>query len=187
MHGAARVRYRVRQFARTAAAAVSPLSTSEEAEARRRLSGATWPLFAVMPRGDQRHSLRVLRTLEAGGRRHPALVQAALLHDCAKGEGSIRLWHRVAVVLIKATRPGMMARWAALPPPGPADWRRPFWLHANHPERGALLAAAHGCDPLTVALIRWHHGAPGRAAPGEREIPGLPGSLAELRRADDDN
>ena len=187
MHGAARVGYRVRQFARAAAAAVSPLNAADQAEARRRLSDETWPLFAAMPRGDQRHSLRVLRTLEAGGSRHQALVQAALLHDCAKGEGNIRLWHRVAVVLIKAAWPEVMARWATLPAPGPASARRPFWLHANHPEQGALLAAAHGCDPLTVALIRWHHGAPGRAAPGESEIPGLPGSLAELRRADDDN
>jgi hypothetical protein len=187
MHGAARVGYRVRQFARAAAAAVSPLTPADEAEARRRLSEATWPLFAAMPRGDQRHSLRVLRTLESGGPRHPALVQAALLHDCAKGEGNIRLWHRVAVVLIKAAWPEVMARWAALPGPGPANVRRPFWLHANHPEQGALLAADHGCDPLTVALIRWHHGAPGRPAPGARENRDLPELLGDLQRADNDN
>jgi hypothetical protein len=35
-------------------------------------------------------------------------------------------------------------------------WRRPFVVHARHPELGARWAEEAGCSSLTVALIRRH-------------------------------
>jgi hypothetical protein len=118
-------------------------------------------LFAGMPRSDQRHALSVLRTVRAArlppdGETERALWQAALLHDCAKQWGGIRLYHRVAVVLLHAIAAPLAARWAAGPEPAPASWRRPLCAHARHPEQGAQLAASAGCDTLAVLLIRHH-------------------------------
>ncbi len=140
-------------------------------------------LFDGMPPADQRHSLKVLAALQAAGHDHPALLQAALLHDCAKREGGVRLWHRVALVLLKAFWPALAARWAAEPAPARTDWRYPMWAHLHHPERGAELAAAAGCDPLAVALIRRHQEPPAAHA-GD---PSLDELLAALQAADDDN
>ena len=43
--------------------------------------------------------------------------------------------------------------------------RYPFWAYANHPKLGAELAAAAGCDPLAMTLIRRHQET-GRGARG---------------------
>lgn len=157
---------------------LAPLTAEEEAEARAALPDAAWPLFAGMPREDQRHSLQVLRTLRAQGNHDPALAQAALLHDCAKQRGGVTLFHRVAVVLLKAGRPDLLAAWSAGPEPGPGGWRQGFWAHARHPEMGAVLASAAGCDPVAVALIRRHQEP---AGPGETDR-----LLAALQAADDE-
>jgi hypothetical protein len=136
-----------------------------------------------MPRADQAHSLNVFQTLRAKGHCEQALLQAALLHDCAKHEAGVRLWHRVAVVLLKAFWPGTLASWAAPPAPKRGNWRYPFWAQINHPRRGAELAAAARCDPVAVTLIRRHQ-EPAATQSGEPEIDGL---LAALQAADDDN
>ena len=120
------------------------------------LPTAAWPLFDAMPHNDQHHSLNVLRALRAAGHAEPALMQAALLHDVAKSTGGVTLFHRVAVVLIKIVWPDWLARMAQAPAPARSDPRYPFWAHANHPQLGAEMAAAAGCDPLAVTLIRRH-------------------------------
>jgi hypothetical protein len=180
---ARRVRYRVRQFLSAIRAGLSPLSEAQTDEARAILPEEAWRLFRAMPRQDQRHGLEVLHTLQATGEVPPALAQAALLHDCAKHRGGIRLWHRVAVVLVKAFDPGYMARLRTMEAPAPGSWRYPFWAHVHHPEHGALLAAEAGCDPLAATLIRRH---------GDLPEPGALGPPAQrlferLRAADDDN
>jgi hypothetical protein len=175
--------YRVRQFISAVRAGSSPISQTQAEEARSYLSEDAWELFRAMPRQDQRHSLEVLHSLQSAGEVSPALAQAALLHDCAKHHGGIRLWHRVAVVLVKAFDPQRMDRWGAIEPSLPGHWRYPFWAHAHHPEHGAQLAAGAGCDPLAVALIR-HHGDQrdlGTLSPQAERL------LAALRAADDDN
>jgi hypothetical protein len=188
MNGATggRVQYRVRQFISALRANSSPLSEAEASEAQAHLPEEAWRLFRAMPRQDQRHSLEVLHTLRATGDVPPALAQAALLHDCAKHRGGIRLWHRVAVVLIKAFDPESMDRWRVMGAPAPSNWRYPFWAHLHHAEDGARLAAEAGCDPLAVALIRQHGG---RAAAGTLDLPDPPDRrlLADLQAADDDN
>jgi hypothetical protein len=124
-----------------------------------------------------------LHTLQATGDVPRALAQAALLHDCAKHRGGIRLWHRVAVVLVDAFDPERMDRWRSMEAPAANNWRYPFWAHVHHAEDGARLAAQAGCDPLAVALIR-HHG--DRAASGTLDPP-AERLLIRLQAADDDN
>jgi hypothetical protein len=172
--------YRVQQFLHALLAMLLPISAADIAQARAFLPAAAWPLFLGMSRGDQRHSLNVLAALRAAGEPRPALAQAALLHDCAKHGAGVRLWHRVAVVLLKAFAPGLLARWGQAEPAA-GSWRYPFWAHVNHPQRGADLAAAAGCDPLAVLLIARHQEP--RAA-GAGDIDRL---LAALQTADDDN
>lgn len=191
-----RAAYRVRQFFRALAASLTPLTEAERVEAAAVLPAGARPLFDAMPRNDQRHSLAVLRVLRAAGHQEPALLQAALLHDAAKAVAGLTLLHRVAMVLLKASRPGLLAGWAALPQPARSDPRYPFWAHANHPAIGADMAAAAGCDPLAVLLIRRHqdpvHVGPRGGLPPSDGVPQPPDDrvddlLAALQAADDDN
>jgi len=176
-----RALYRVRQFVGALAAARRPLTAAEVALARCHLPPAAWPLFDAMARADQRHSLRVLAALQARGQTQPALLQAALLHDCAKAASGVRLWQRVAKVLLAAFWPAVLARLAAAPAPAQPGWRAGLWAHLHHPARGAELAAAAGCDPVAVALIRRHEAS---AASGDPEADQL---LQALQAADDDH
>jgi hypothetical protein len=175
-----RAAYRGRQFFRAVAAVFRPLTPDELALARNCLSQAAWSLFDAMPRADQRHSLEVLAALRARGEVDRALLQAALLHDCAKHEGGVLLWHRVAKVLLKAFWPALLQRWAAEPAPARTAWRYPMWAHMHHPARGAELAAAAGCEPLAVALIRRHE------EPSQSGDPETDRLLWVLQVADDD-
>lgn len=112
-------------------------------------------LFDGMPAADQRHALALLRTLRAEGHDHPALMQAALLHDVAKSDVGVTVFHRVAVVLLQALRPAWLTRDAE-----EATWRRPFARYVAHAATGADWAEAAGCDPLAVSIIRRHQSPP---------------------------
>jgi hypothetical protein len=167
--------YRAGQFFRALAARVRP---DEQATLDAILTPAQQALFRRMPRHDRRHSLDVLYTLRRRGETDPTLMQAALLHDVAKSDG-VRLWHRVAVVVLKAAAPRVLD-WLAARPIG---WRRGFYCHRHHPQRGAEWAAAAGCDPLAVALIRQHQ----LAVPTEWQNSREGALLAALRSADQEN
>ncbi len=136
-----------------------------------------------MPRSDQVHALKVWAALRAGGFDDPALAQAALLHDVAKHLGGVTLFHRVAVVLIKAFAPGAWQRLKTSPEPRRRSMRYPLWAHANHPATSARLASDAGCAPLAVSLMRRHQDAvPAGSAPSREDA-----LLLALQRADDDN
>jgi len=206
-----RALYRARQFLRALLASLRPLDDAEQAEVRAVLTASAWPLFAAMPRADQRHSLNVLHAIEqnelvdAGGTpaltseraagsvegrqagSRGALLQAALLHDCAKHAGGVQLWHRVAAVLLKAFWPGILKRWGAGPAPARGNWRYPFWAYVNHPSLGAGLAAQAGSPLLAVWLIRHHQGAFDPAANHPQQDDWRLAMLAALQAADDDN
>jgi hypothetical protein len=110
----------------------------------------------------------------------PALAQAVLLHDVGKVGGRIRLWHRVATVLLQALCPALLHRLALNEP---RSWRYPFFVLLHHAEHGADLSAAVGTDALALALIRAHHTAPeqsGLDAPSQA-------LLTALRWADEQN
>jgi hypothetical protein len=138
---------RVAQFVAHLRARVEP---SEEAEARRLLPAAAWPLFAGMPVADRRHALDVVGRLRAAGEDDRDLLVAALLHDAAKGH-RMRLWHRVAGVLLEAASPRLLERVASR---NPRSWRHPFHLYLHHGTLSADLAERAGCTPRTVAFMR---------------------------------
>jgi hypothetical protein len=183
LHGAV---YRVRQFGSALATRGRPLAEAERTEVRVWLPAAAWPLFDAMPHNDQHHSLNVLRSLRAAGHTEPALMQAALLHDAAKSTGGVIIFHRIAVVLLKVARPDWAARLTQTSAPSRGNLRYPFWVLANHPQLGAELAAAAGCDPLAMTLIRRHQET-GRGAEGQRGRGDVEILLTALQAADDDN
>jgi hypothetical protein len=118
-------------------------------------------LFDRMPAADQRHAVDLLQSLRAEGHDHPALMQAALLHDVAKSGAGITVFHRVAAVLLQAFRPAWLAWLARDAEPGLSGWgvnvwRRPFARYVEHPAIGACWAEEAGCLPMAVSMIRRH-------------------------------
>lgn len=126
------------------------VTPEEEELARRVLPPDAARLFATMPIADRRHALDVSGRLLAAGHDDPDVLCAALLHDAAKGH-RMRLWHRVAGVLLEALAPPLLRRLAS---PDPESWRHAFHLYLHHAELSAEMAAAAGCGPRTAAFIR---------------------------------
>jgi hypothetical protein len=126
------------------------VTSGEQAEALGLLTPAAGDLFAAMPVADRRHALDVVVHLRAAGHDDPELLAAALLHDAAKGH-RMRLWHRVAGVLLEAAAPSALARIAS---DDERSWRYPFHLYLHHAELSARAALAAGCSARTTALIR---------------------------------
>jgi hypothetical protein len=184
-----RVGYRIQQFL----AALNLRGRVDTAELRAYLSPAQVELFLMMPSSDQRHALAVLQTLQRRGWCEPALAQAALLHDVgrvlpdlAENAGhdgrstSIRVWHRVAAVLLEAFDPALLRRLALN---NPGSWRYAFFVLLHHASRGANIAQTAGTHPLVLALIRWHH-----SAPADSDLdPHGQALLAALKSADEQN
>jgi hypothetical protein len=126
------------------------VTADEEELARGVLPPDAARLFATMPVADRRHALDVSGRLLAAGHDDPDVLCAALLHDVAKGH-RMRLWHRVAGVLLEAVAPGLLR---ALASPDPTSWRHAFHLYLNHAELSAEMAIAAGCGPRTAAFIK---------------------------------
>lgn len=158
--------HRVLQFIGHLMARVDP---GEIEVARRLLPDSAWPLFTEMPTADRRHALDVVASLAAAGERDPDLLAAALLHDAAKGH-RMRLWHRVAGVLLQTLIPRALARLAS---PDEGSWRYPFHLYLHHAALSADAALAAGCSPRAAAFIR------GSAEPADTAL------AAALHRADE--
>jgi len=120
-----------------------------------------------MPAADRRHGLDVVAALRAAGVDDRDVHLAGLFHDTGKGR-TIRLWHRVAWSLGELLGPWVHAMASRLP-----GGDRAMARLRDHAERSAELAAAVGCPPRSVALIRGDAGSGGGAA------------LAALRAADE--
>ena len=160
------VRYRVGQFLRALAAEVPE---EEVEQAMRILPPKARRLFRRQAVQDQRHALAVYHTLRQAGHKNPQLLTAALLHDAGKAAARIPAWQRAVIVLLERFAPRLLAGLSQGAPQGcalslpkgpalslPKGWRRPFVVHARHPQAGARWAEEAGCSPLTVALIRRH-------------------------------
>ena len=143
--------YRTRQLI----SALNPrIHSSERSEAEQLLGPRLWPLFESMSKRDQRHSLDVYRTLKGQGHTDPDLLIASLLHDAGKAalEGvTVRLWHRIAFVLMEAGAPWALRRLSR--------GRSGLAALSQHAERGALVAEALGAPIAVVELIRGHKAA----------------------------
>lgn len=140
--------YRTRQFL---GALRSRVREGERAEARTLLGERLMPLFESMTPRDQRHSLDVYSRLRSSGCADAALLTAALLHDSGKGSLSgthVRLWHRVAYVLLEDLATGRLKRLAGRPGAMAV-------LH-HHADLGAALAESMGAASVVVDLIRRH-------------------------------
>ncbi len=147
--------YRVRQFFRAASAWIEP---QDAEQVRRYLPPAAADLFQAMPRYDQQHALNVLDTLQKRGYTNHDLMAAALLHDIGKTghqAGKLRLWHRVAVVLMRAFWPSLLER-LGRQQKSQRVWQQPFFVQLHHAAIGADLALKAGCSPQTAELIRRH-------------------------------
>lgn len=179
----ARIVYRVRQFGRAVIAPRLPVDAADLGWARSVLPPDGWRLFAALPRSEQHHALNVWRSLQQRGCDQPEAAQAALLHDCAKHGGGVTLFHRVAAVLLKAFVPGAWQRLKPMAAPPARDVRFPLWVHANHPAQSAAAAAAAGCLPGAVELIRRHQEDLG----ADRPPSPVEDLLAAFQAADDEN
>ncbi len=164
--------YRVTQFWRAITAAVRP---EELADAETLLGPRGMVLFRRLSRSDQRHSLSVYETLLAEGRRDPALLTAALLHDAGKAAGRLSLPYRVATVLLRALAPRVLT-WLEAKADFPLF--SPFRVSGEHAQIGAQWVAAAGFSESIVELVRRHHD-----ESADDEGP-LAECLAALRRAD---
>ena len=120
--------------------------------ARQVLPAELMSLFESMPPEDQRHGLRVMSDLQARGESGLALLQAGLLHDLGKAGAGVGLPHRIMRVLLRKPLPRVWAMMTSRP----TGWQRPFWVVANHPERGAVWVHSAGGSDALVDLIRYH-------------------------------
>jgi hypothetical protein len=139
--------HRVRQFAAHLRARVAP---EEERLAQDLLTPEASRLFASMPVADRRHALDVAGRLLDHGVDDRDVLTAALLHDAAKGH-RMRLWHRVAGVLLEAAWPTMLRR---LADPNTRSWRHPFHLYLHHASLSADLAVTAGASERAGSFIR---------------------------------
>lgn len=143
--------YRTRQF--WFAFSAAPLTQHQKQNASELLTPAQMTLFSRLQASEQRHSLRVLQTLQQEGQTNPELLIAALLHDIGKIRFPLRLWERVFIILGKWFFPRRSQAWGANLPHGLA---RPFVVAAQHPDWGADLAQEAGTSPGALTLIRRH-------------------------------
>lgn len=139
--------HRVAQFVAHVRARVHP---AEEARVRELLPPAAVRLFERMPVADRRHALDVVEQLRSDGVTDADLLVAALLHDAGKG-GRMRLWHRVAGVLLERLAPSALRRLAAA---DDRSWRHPFHLYLHHDAISAELAERVGCSARAASFIR---------------------------------
>ncbi len=175
-----RARYRLGQF--FSHLWPRPLAPNEQAEIQGVLGAGLAELFRHQTAGEQAHSLRVMRTLAAGGGAYATraeLLQAALLHDVGKSAAPLSLADRTVIVLARRLAPEAARRWGQGQAKG---LRRPFVTALCHADWGADLCAQAGAAPLTVALVRRHQTPVTEPAnTPEDEM------LALLQAADDDN
>lgn len=111
------------------------------------VSPAQLRVFDAMHIADQRHGLDVVAWLRADGTDDPEVLLAGLLHDAGKGNSGLA--SRVLYSLSQAYGSWIWGAGILLPPLTKSMTR----LKA-HAELSAMLAAAAGCSPRTVELIR---------------------------------
>lgn len=148
-----RLCYRARQFWQALKSRPSPGAI---AKAEAVLSPPLMALFTGMQPSEQVHALKALEALQAQGETDMDLLAAALLHDAGKQRCPLRLWERVAIVLVQAASPALLQRLSEQPAADCPGWRKAFIVAAQHAEWGAEMVRQAGISPLAAALIRRH-------------------------------
>ena len=148
---------KVRQFRAHRRARVN---ASERAGLGDWLTPTQLALFDAMHVADRRHGLDVVATLRGEGQLDEELLLAGLLHDAGKGDTG--LWPRVAYSLGQEYGTWIWRLAGAMP-----GLRGALTRLQDHAEASARLAAAAGCSPRTVELIRYQD-APRDGDAGER-------------------
>lgn len=147
--------YRVHQFIQ----AIFPhLDPSEIAWALDNLPPEASSLFLRQSRTEQRHALDVAQGLmneinDLTVSNFQNLLVAALLHDCGKSMVSIRLWHRVFIVLMQKMPHSLWSRLER----SNSVFTAPLKTASQHALWGANLAKKAGLDPVICLLIHEHH------------------------------
>lgn len=144
------IRYRIWQTFQAMTARWRPV---EDELAASVLPTPLFALFLSMSRNDRQHHLRVYKSLIGQGHNHPALLQAALLHDVGKTRYRFNVLDRIWVAIIKTLFPQQFERWGSGEAKG---WQRAIVISAQHPHWGAEMVASAGGDPLAVELIKHH-------------------------------
>ena len=137
---------RARQFRAHVRASVG---SAERSELATWLSPPQLALFDGMHVADRRHGLDVVATLRGEGVTDPEVLLAGLLHDAGKGQTGV--WPRVVYSLGQAYGGWVWRVAAAVPGNG---FRAALVRLRDHAGTSAVLAAAAGCSPRTVELIR---------------------------------
>ena len=142
---------KVRQFRAHLLASVGP---AERSGLEDWLTGSQLDLFDGMHVADRRHGLDVVATLRAEGVKDPEVLTAGLFHDAGKGQTGVL--PRVAYSLGEAFGTWVWRLAGFVPGAG---FGVSLARLRDHAETSAALAAAAGCSPRTVELIR-HQDAP---------------------------
>jgi hypothetical protein len=158
-------RTKIRQFDAHVRARVAP---AERAALTAWLTPDQAALFDSMHVADRRHGLDVVATLRLDGSDDVEVLLAGLLHDAGKGHTSVV--PRVVYALGQAYG-SWIWRVASIVP----SMRRALARLHGHASSSAALAAAAGCSPRTVELIR------------HQDAPIDPVAGARLKLADDAN
>lgn len=159
--------YRIGQFWRAVTAHVT---INDYCFLREHLSEGEQALFFQMAVYDQRHCLDTARAAQSLGQAYRleehqlrVVTKAALLHDVGKVAGDIGLVARVLITLLELVSPQLVKKSAAkgrrkmsLQTKG-QGFAYACFVHVFHPERGARMLAAFGCEPEVVRLVRQHH------------------------------
>jgi hypothetical protein len=169
--------YRLQQGVRALFAFSQPV---DWALAERYLSPKLLALFRQMDRGEQLHSLGVLRVVLAQGDTPTDLGVATLLHDVGKSRYPISVWQKTLVVIVRALMPGATMRWSKGSPLN--LWERPFVVYEQHPLWSAELLGAAGASEAVCWLVA-HHADHIETAPTPTPLEWL----KRLQQADDQN
>ena len=147
--------YRVQQFTH---AFFPHIDSSEIKWAMDNLSPQAYSLFLKQSRSEQRHALDVAQSIMKN--KHAVayydfqnLLTAALLHDCGKSIVSIRLWHRVFIVLMQKMPQPIWSRLET----SHTVFALPLKIATQHATWGGCLAQKAGLNPEICRLIREHH------------------------------
>ena len=168
---------RLRQGLRALFAFMQPVDLALAAET---LTPEQLALFQRMWRGEQLHSLNVLRMVMAQSSAPDSLAIAALLHDVGKTRYPLRLWQKTAAVLVRAFAPATFERLSKGDPRRALE--RPFVVYVQHPAWSAELLAQTGASEAAVWLVA-HHADNPDSLPDSDLIP----LLKRLQQADDAN